>query len=184
MYGAQGDPAILQIRILEGEGLAYAAGSRATRGITIQVTDETGKPVEGVSVSFRLPEDGPGGVFSSGSKTEVATTRSDGQATVWGMQWNRNTGSFEVRITAAKGDARAGTTCPLYISDVPSARSVERDSRVGSGASHKWIWIALAAAGAAGAGIAAASNGKSTSTTATGPEALKIGTPGVVITHP
>ena len=182
--GAQADPAILQIRVLEGEGLAYAAGSRATRGITVQITDETGKPVEGASVSFRLPEDGPGGSFSSGSKTEVATTGSGGQATVWGMQWNRTIGSFEVRITAAKGQARAGTICPLYISEIPSARSIERDSRIGSGSSHKWVWIALAAAGAAGAGFAAASGSKSTAPTAAPAETLKIGAPAVVIGHP
>ena len=36
----QSDPAILQIRILEGEGAVYPIGARATRGVTVQVTDE------------------------------------------------------------------------------------------------------------------------------------------------
>src|ERR1700685_1502523 len=62
-------PGILQIRILEGEGVAYPVGGRATRGVTIQVTDETGKPIEGASVSFRLPEEGPSGTFTNGSHT-------------------------------------------------------------------------------------------------------------------
>src|SRR5437879_5619201 len=52
------DPAILQVRVVDGEGAVYAIGTRATRGVTVQVTDETGKPVEGASISFRLPEEG------------------------------------------------------------------------------------------------------------------------------
>ena len=59
------DPAIVQIKVIEGEGAVYAVGSRATRGIAIQVTDETGRPVEGASVSFRLPDDGPSGSFAT-----------------------------------------------------------------------------------------------------------------------
>src|SRR5580698_8535226 len=103
------NPAILQIRVLEGEGVAYPLGGRATRGVTIQVTDETGKPVEGASVSFRLPEEGPSGTFSSGSRTEIGMTKPDGRAAAWGMQWNHTEGPFEIRITAVKGQARAGT---------------------------------------------------------------------------
>jgi hypothetical protein len=61
--------AIIQLRVIEGEGAVYAPGSRATRGITVQVTDETGQPLEGVAVSFRLPEEGAGGTFASGLRT-------------------------------------------------------------------------------------------------------------------
>jgi hypothetical protein len=79
---AADDPAVLQIRIVEGEDAAYALGSRSTRGVTVEVTDESGKPVEGATVSFRLPEEGPGGAFANGSKTEIATSRPDGRAGV------------------------------------------------------------------------------------------------------
>ena len=185
LQAAQGDPAILQIRILEGEGLAYTAGSRATRGITVQVSDETGKPVEGASVSFRLPEEGPSGAFSTGSKSEIATTRSDGRASVWGMQWNRTVGSLEVRITAVKGQARAGTVCSSYISEPAAGHTNPSDSRVGAGSSHKWVWILLVAAGAVGAGAAAAggksSSSSASSTAAAGPS---IGTPSIILGHP
>jgi hypothetical protein len=185
LQAAQGDPAILQIRIIEGEGLVYTAGSRATRGITVQVTDETGKPVEGASVSFRLPEDGPSGAFSTGSKSEIATTRPDGRASVWGMQWNRTVGSLEVRITAVKGQARAGTICASYISEAAAGHVSASDSRVGGGSSHKWVWILLVAAGAVGAGAVAAVGGKSGSGSApTGAAGPSIGTPSITIGHP
>jgi hypothetical protein len=184
LQAAQGDPAILQIRVLEGEGLAYTAGSRATRGITVQVTDETGKPVEGASVSFRLPEDGPSGAFSSGSKSEIATTGADGHASIWGMQWNRTVGSLEVRVTAVKGQARAGTVVSSYISEPAAGHAASVDSRVG-GSSHKWVWILLATAGALGAGAAAVA-GKSSSPAATSPASAppSFGAPTITLGHP
>ncbi len=55
--------------------MGYAAGSRATRGIAVQVFDGDGKTVEGASVAFQLPENGPTGVFSSGSRMELASYR-------------------------------------------------------------------------------------------------------------
>jgi hypothetical protein len=175
-------PAILQIRVIEGEGVAYPLGGRATRGVTVQVTDETGKPMEGASVSFRLPDEGPSGTFANGSRSEIATSKADGKAAAWGMQWNRTEGSFEIRITAVKGQARAGTVCPIYLSkataetDSPSPLKLAR--------SHKWMWITLAVAGGAGIAVAAAAMGGKTSTPV-GPATTptSIGTPTIVIGH-
>jgi hypothetical protein len=151
------DPASLQIRIEEGDGLTYPLGSRATRGVTIVVTDDAGNPVEGASVTFGLPETGPSGVFSSGSKTELLTTHADGRASVWGMRWDRQAGSFSIRVTASKGAARAGTVVSQHLAEAPGPTA-----SVGS-PSHRWLWIALAAAGAAGVGVAVALKGGSSS---------------------
>jgi len=177
------DPAILQIKVIEGDGATYAIGARATRGITVQVSDETGKPVEGASVSFRLPDSGPAGTFASGSKTEIVTTGADGRAGVWGMQWNRTAGSLEIRITALKGQTRAGTTCSVFLSDSPEAKG--NTARVGP-RGHKWLWIGLAVGGAAAAGVAAtALAGKpSAATTSTVPAGFSIGAPSINLGHP
>jgi hypothetical protein len=163
MQGTPADnPVILQIRVLEGEGVAYPLGGRATRGVTVQVTDETGKPMEGSSVSFRLPEEGPSGTFANGSRAELAITKADGKASAWGMQWNRTEGSFEIRITAVKGQARAGTVCAIYLSKLTAAAEDGSSSPVRLSRNHKWLWVTLAAAGAAGAVVAAmALRGKS-----------------------
>lgn len=177
---APDNPAILQIRVIEGEGVAYPLGGRATRGVTVQVTDETGKPIEGASVSFRLPEEGPSGTFSTGSRTEIALTKADGRASVWGMQWNRTEGSFEIRITAAKGQARAGTVCPVYLSKA----SVETDApaSVKLGRSHKWLWITVAVAAGAGVAVAlAAVAGKSSTPIGPTTTPTTIGSPTIVI---
>jgi hypothetical protein len=167
--------------VVEGDGVTYALGSRATRGITVEVTDETGRPIDGATVSFRLPEGGPSGAFASGAKTEIATTRSDGRASAWGMQWNRSAGLMEIRITASKGQTRAGIVCSQYLS--ASADAGTRSHKL-SGGGHKWVWIALGVAGAAGAAVfGAAVVGKSSSSPAAA--AVQIGAPTIILgTHP
>jgi hypothetical protein len=176
------DPAILQVHVLEGDGAVYGLGTRATRGITVQVTDETGKPIDGATVSFRLPDQGSSGAFSNGTHGEIAVTRPDGRAGVWGMQWNRTPGQFEIRITAVKGQTRAGTVCRQYLSD--AAEKATPGSRIGPRNNHKWIWIGLAVAGAAGAGVAAAAMGAKPSATPTATPGVQIGTPSIVLGHP
>lgn len=182
--------AILQLRVIEGDGEIFAVGSRATRGVTVEVTDETGKPVENATVSFQLPESGPGGVFATGSHTEIVATRADGRATVWGMHWNRTPGAFQIRITAVKDRVRAGAISSQYLSE-----SVTPPAAAGiSGApfevhhSHKWLYIGLAVAGAAGAGLAVGRSHSSTqaSSGGSGPgtTSLSIGAPSIIVGGP
>ena len=68
----------LALRVVEGSGVIYPTGSRSARGVSVEVTDTGGKPAEGVTVSFLLPERGPSGVFASGRRTEIVRTRADG----------------------------------------------------------------------------------------------------------
>ena|SRR5271165_305184 len=177
------DPAILQIRVIEGEGVVYPLGGRATRGVTVQVTDETGKPIENASVSFRLPEQGPSGTFSNGSRLEIVTTKADGRAAAWGMQWNRTEGPFEIRITAVKGQAHAGTVCAVYLSKATDETGSSSPVKVAR--SLKWMWITLAVAGGAAVAVAAgAVAGKSSPPAGPTSTPTTIGTPTIVIGHP
>ena len=182
---AQNDPALLRIRIVEGDGAVYPIGSRATKGITVEVTDETGNPVEKASVSLKLPDDGPTGQFSSGMRTEMVATGADGRASVWGMQWNRTPGPMEVRITAARGQARAGTICTLSLTDA-LAPAVPRTARPSSGLrSHRKLWIAVGIAAGAFAGVAAASSrGTPSPAPSAGINAPQIGTPTIILGKP
>ena len=175
------DPTILQVHVVEGDGAVYGLGSRATRGITVQVTDETGKPIDGATVSFRLPDDGPTGTFSTGARGEIAVTRPDGRAGVWGMQWNRTPGPFEIRITAVKNQIRAGTVCRQYLTDAPEKAT--QSSRIGPRNHHKWVWIGLAVAGAAGAALAATAFGGKPSASSSSTAAVQIGTPSISLGH-
>lgn len=182
--------AILQIRVVDGEGAVYAAGSRATRGITVQVTDETGRPVEGAAVSFRLPESGPGGTFSGGLTSDIVLTGPDGRASAIGMRWNANPGSVEIRITAAKEKARAGTVTSIYLSDKLAASAPSAAGGTGRfTASHshkKWLLVGAAVAGLAMGGVALSGRSSSSaSTSGNAPAPLQVGTPTISVgPHP
>jgi hypothetical protein len=175
---------IVQLKVVEGEGTVYRTGTRATRGLTVLVTDETGKPVENAAVSFRLPDEGATGVFSSGLRTEVVTTGVNGRATVWGMQWNKTPGPIEIRITTVKDQARAGIVSTQYLSDAIAPKAGGEGT---FSASHKgrtkWVLIAAAAGGA----VAGLAFGRSKGTTAASTPtaaATSIGNPSITIGHP
>ena len=129
--------AILQIQVVEGEGGVYPPGSRSSRPLIVEITDETGKPVAGAAVSFHLPEEGPGGVFLNGLRTDVVTTDAQGRAGLRGLQINRISGRFQIRIVASKEQARAGAVSFQYVAESahgagsrPGARGA--DSRPGA----------------------------------------------------
>jgi len=176
---------IVQLKIVEGDGAVFRTGTRATRGLTVLVTDETGKPLEHAAVSFRLPEEGPGGVFSTGLRTEVVTTAPDGRATVWGMQWNKTPGPVEIRITAIKDQARAGIISTQYLSDALAPKAGGEGTFTASHKGHtKWILIAVAVGGGAAAGFAFARSKGTTAGVASGPVGVMIGNPSINVGHP
>ena len=185
---AKAQIAILQIQVVEGEGAVYPAGARAARFLTVEVTDETGRPVEGAAVTFHLPEDGPSGTFTSGLRTDVATTDSHGRATIHGPALNRIPGRFQVRILAVKEQARAGIISFQYI----SAPAGGAPARALNGPVHRTRWVAIAALVGAGAaaGILAGRPGGSAGAppqTVTPPPSaaiLTIGTPTVKVGAP
>ena len=150
---AIGQVATLQIKILEGDAAVHAAGARSSRPLTVQVTDDFGRLVSGAAVSFRLPEEGPGGIFSNKLRTEVVVSDANGRATVRNLQLNRTPGPFQIRITAAKEQARAGTLSRQFIEGGAAASVKPKSSR-------RWIVVGLVAAGVAG-GVGASLGGHS-----------------------
>ncbi len=173
------DFAILNLKVIEGDGGVYAPGSRATRGITVEATDETGRPVPGVAISLQLPKDGPSGEFMNGSRSDIVTTQADGRATVWGMRWNKVPGTVSIRITAAKDGVRAGMVSTQYLDGAAQSSR----GGTGGGSRSKLILITLAVAGAAGAGFAATAM-KNTKSAAAPTASLTIGAPTIVIGPP
>ncbi|BDC49443.1 hypothetical protein F183_A17590 [Bryobacterales bacterium F-183] len=181
-------PLILQIRVVEGDNAAYTAGTRAVRGVTVEVTDEAGKPVANAAVSFRLPGQGPTGTFANGTQTEVASTSSTGRATVWGMKWNRIPGQFAIRITAAKGETRAGAIVPQQLLEPSSpaaaalvARQQDPMSNYKIRRSRKWVWLTALAGAAAGGGLMLGSRQGGSAGAVTGTPTLTIGRPSIIL---
>lgn len=185
-YGlASAQVAILQIQVIEGEGAVHAPGSRSSRPLTVEIDDETGKPVAGAAVSFHLPEDGPGGTFTNGLRTEVATTDSHGRATLRGLQLNRISGKFQIRMVASKEQARAGAVSAQYISESQGGGASAPLARATHGRTK---WIALAALAGGGAAVAVLLGGKSSSApppvTAPPAPTLTIGVPTITVGKP
>lgn len=178
---ASAQPALLEIRITEGEGAVQPAGRRVVAPLSVLVTDEIGRPVEGAAVTFRLPEEGPGGVFANGLKTEVMRTGPDGRATVHEIRWNRVPGPVRIRVTALKGETRAGTVVAQYLS--LTGGSAER----AAAASSRRRWWKLAAVGAAAAAVGFtagyARQNRNAGTEAAAPP-VKIGSPIIVVGRP
>jgi hypothetical protein len=176
---------ILQLRVLEGEGESYRTGTRATRGLTVLATDESGRPVDMAAVSFRLPDEGASGTFSSGSRSEMVVTGPDGHASVWGMQWNKTPGAIQIRISAVKDQVHAAIVSTQYLSDTVVAQSGGEGVFAASHHGHKWLWIAAVAGGAAAGGAYALLH-SGTSTAATNPAVagLSIGAPSITVGHP
>src|SRR5271154_1140176 len=166
---------IVQLKVVDGDGAVYRPGTRATHGLTVLVTDETGKPVDMAAVSFRLPDQGASGAFNSGLRTEIVTTGPDGRATVWGMQWNKTAGPVEIRITAIKEQARAGIVSTQYLSDSVTAQSGGEGVFRTSHSGHKWLWVAGVVAVGVGAGAAFFLLKKSTPPTNTSTSGVTVG---------
>ena len=176
---------IVQLRVVEGEGATYRIGTRASRGLTVLVTDEGGRPLDMASVSFRLPDQGATGTFSSGLRTEVVTTGPDGRASVWGMQWNKTSGMVQIRITAVKEQARAGIISTEYLSDSVTPTAGGEGVFAAAHSGHKWLWIAaIAGLAAGGAGYAVLRSQSASNPTNPALAGLSIGTPSIIVGHP
>jgi hypothetical protein len=114
-FVAMAQIAVLQIKVLDGEAAVHSAGARVPHPITVEVTDDSGRPVPGAAVSFQLPPEGPSGLFSNGLRTDLVLTDVSGRASIHSFQLNRTGGQFRIRITAVKEQARAGAVCLQYI---------------------------------------------------------------------
>jgi hypothetical protein len=180
--------AILHIRVLSGEDSVQPAGSVSKQPIVVLITDETGQPVQGATVSFRLPTAAPGGVFSSGLRSEVITTGSDGRAVLFGVTWDRTPGAVQIRVTAVKDSVRAGTIISLNL--IESAAAGKAFSPAGrtraakSGAKSKWAVLAIVAGAAAGGLAAGLSRGGEKTAAAPPAPSVQIGPPSISIGRP
>ncbi len=152
----------LRIVVIEGDGAINNINQKVNLDPVVEVQDENRKPVEGAAVVFFLPAQGPGGAFSNGSQAFTATTDHLGRAVARGIQFNRQTGSFTIRVTASyQGRTATGNITQTNVSGV-STSGGSRFSAKG------WIILGAIAGGIAGGVILAMHHGSSSPTTSTG----------------
>jgi hypothetical protein len=181
--------AILQIKVVEGEGAVHLPGVHSSRSLVVEVTDETGRPVPGAAVSFHLPEDGPGGTFPNGLRTEIMIADARGRAAIHGLQANRTPGRFQLRILASKEQARAGIVSFQYVAEPKGGAPASPATATASASPNrrKWIVIGIGIAGGAAAGLMAAHTSPAPAVAApvvAPPPALTIGSPSITVGKP
>ena len=153
-YGYQetGQLPKLNIEIVEGEGAVNNIRQRMAREPMVQVTDENRKPIAGAAVVFMLPNQGAGGAFANGAKTLTTLTDSNGNAVARGLQANRLSGQYQIKVTASHNGQSA-------TKNINMTNAAVAGGAVASGLTLKWLLIAAAAGGAVVAGAVAANSG-------------------------
>jgi hypothetical protein len=162
----------LEIVIVEGEGAINNVKERVNREPIVQVQDENHKPVAGAAVVFFLPNQGPGGTFSDGTRSLTVTTDGQGRAVARGIQYNRSSGQMQIRVTATA----SGQTATAVITQTNVAGGGAAAG--GLSLTAKVLIIVGIAAGAAAGAIVATRGGSSSSPTGI-PTAINAGTPTV-----
>ena len=167
-------PPQISIVIVEGEGAINNVKERVNREPIVQVEDADHKPIGGAAVVFFLPNQGPGGAFSDGTRSLTVTTDAQGRAVARGIQFNRLSGQMQIRVTAtANGQTATATITQTNVSGTSSSGG-------GLSPTAKILIVvgAVVAAGAIGAGAYLATRGTSSSSSGL-PTAITAGTPTV-----
>jgi hypothetical protein len=114
--------------------------------LVVQVVDHNDQPVEGADVIFRFPLDGPSATFANQKDARTFRTNVDGQAAATGWMANSKVGTFQVQVTASRGNELG--------SAIVSMTNVTRIAGAGPGRSKsrwssKWTKIGIAVGAAA-----------------------------------
>ncbi len=165
LFGQEASVGQIKIIIMEGEGAINNIRQRTTREPIVQVEDENHKPVAGALVVFTLPDSGAGGIFPSGSKSLMVYTDKQGQAIARGIQTNKISGQFQIKIAASFKNMTA--------TNVINQTNAAAAAAAAGGISAKVIAIIAVAGAAAAAGAVVATRNKQQPTT------VSIGTPTV-----
>jgi len=158
-------PTSLRIVIVEGEGAINNVKQRVNREPIVLVEDENHKPVAGVSVTFFLPNQGPGGAFANGTNSLTTATNAQGQAVARSIRFNDQAGTMEIRVSASL----AGQTASAIITQTNVLGSAASGGSGGGGMSRtaKILIVVAIVGGGAALGVAATHRGGSTTATPT-----------------
>lgn len=140
----------LTVVALEGDGAFNDIRRKMGRNPVVEVRDEEGRPLPGVTVVFTLPETGASGTFSGGGKTFLTTTDTQGRAAAVGLKPNSTEGRYNIKVSATS-PGRNGSLL-ISQSNTLAGGAVSTQTKH----SHTKMILILLAAGAAGGGIFAA----------------------------
>jgi hypothetical protein len=101
-------PTPLTIVILEGNNAVNSIPLVSSTAAVVEVRDSNDYPIEDASVTFTLPDRGPGGVFAQGAKTFSTKSDARGQASA-PVIIPTGAGKFKIVVTAIAGDRKGQT---------------------------------------------------------------------------
>jgi hypothetical protein len=136
--------------------------------LVVQVVDQNDQPVEGASVVFRFPLEGPSASFADQKNAQTYRTNADGQAAATGWTANGKVGTFKVVVTASRGNELGSTN--ISMTNVTRIVGQGKDNHK-SWWSSKWtkIGVAVVAAGIITAVILVTRGSSSSSASKAGP---------------
>ncbi|MDP9170433.1 MAG: Ig-like domain-containing protein [Acidobacteriota bacterium] len=106
--GPEAPPAMitggLKLFALEGQGAVNKIDTHQGTPPVVEVRDENDRPVEGATVVFRLPPNGPGAMFPGQALSRTLRTNVQGQAIATGLTPNDLAGEFKIHVTATSGN--------------------------------------------------------------------------------
>jgi hypothetical protein len=100
---APGSP--LSVIVLEGNNVVNSIPLVRSVAAAVEVRDSNDFPVEGATIVFTIPADGPGGTFAQGGKTFSTRSDSRGQA-IAPVIIPAGAGKFQIAVTATLGDRK------------------------------------------------------------------------------
>jgi hypothetical protein len=98
-------PSFLNVAVIEGNNAVNSIPLGRSVTPVVEVRDSNDFPVEGVTVVFTLPENGPGGTFLKTPTTYTTVTDAHGQAAAPFMV-NNQSGKFQIKVVATLGNRR------------------------------------------------------------------------------
>jgi hypothetical protein len=108
--------------------------------LVVQVLDQNERPVEGAEVMFRFPSSGPGATFANQQSSKTFRTNADGQAAAVGWVANSQAGTFQVKVSASRGNEDGEAT--ISMTNVTRVMSDRKDQHR-SWWSSKWAKIGV-----------------------------------------
>lgn len=99
----------LTVFVLEGKDAVNSISLLHSVAPVVEIRDQNDFPVEGATVVFTVPAQGPGGTFGSGGNTFSARSDARGQAAAPPMT-PRTAGRFDIVVVATLGSRQGRTT--------------------------------------------------------------------------
>jgi|SRR5579872_2339017 len=152
----------LKVIVLAGSQEMNDLENKVMAPLVVEVLDQNDQPIEGADVTFRFPLAGPTAAFAGEKSAQSFRTNADGQAAAVGWMANAQLGTFQVQVTAFRGNEEGSAV----ISMTNVTRITEAGKKSKKWWSSRWGKVAIAA-GVAGivAGIVLATRGGGSSPT-------------------